>query len=64
MGILSYVKYYLWTNKTDQGALKIAQQMADYVLNWTLTTNNGAWPNYPRSTGICIFLFLFVWKFL
>lgn len=51
MGILSYLKYYNYTGRTNAEALKIARAMAEYVLREALTPNQGKYPLFPRSTG-------------
>jgi len=51
MGILSYLKYWEFTGKTNPKALEWARKMGDYLVNETLTPNRGAWPRFTRSTG-------------
>jgi hypothetical protein len=49
-GILSYVKLFELSNKTDLKALNTAAMLADYMVNFTNTYNLGAWANFTRST--------------
>jgi len=51
MGIISYVRYYQYTNRTQPRFLEYAEMMARYIINYTLTADHGKWPSYPRSSG-------------
>lgn len=52
MGILSYLKYYEYTGKTNQRVMQWAAKMGDYLCNETLTPDEGAYPKFTRSTGL------------
>ncbi len=51
MGILSYLKYWEYTGKTDAHVLALAKKMGDYLVYETLTPDEGAYPRFTRSTG-------------
>jgi len=51
MGILSYLKYWRYTGKADPKILKWARLMGDYLVNETLTPDEGDHPRFTRSTG-------------
>ncbi|NIA29943.1 MAG: hypothetical protein GWP06_08550, partial [Actinobacteria bacterium] len=51
MGIISYIKYYYYTGRADPKILKMARLMGDYLINETLTPDDGAYPRFTRSTG-------------
>lgn len=52
MGIISYLKYYGWTGSKNQQLITIARAMGDYLVNESLTPDEGKYPRFPRSTGI------------
>ena len=54
LGILSYLKYYEYTGKSNPKVLAWACKMGDYLVKEALTPNKGAYPRFPRSTGFCI----------
>jgi ketosteroid isomerase-like protein len=54
MGILSYLKYWEYTGKTDARVLQWARKLGDYLVCETLTPNEGAYPRFTRSTGFCM----------
>ncbi len=51
MGILSYLKYYVWTKKQNPKILQLARAMGDYLVKESLTPDVGKWPRFTRSTG-------------
>jgi hypothetical protein len=51
-GILSYLKYFDLTGKSDPWLLGTAMFMGDYLVRETLTPSGGAYPNFTRSTGL------------
>src|SRR5947208_11474825 len=51
MGILSYLKYYVWTKKQNPKILQLARAMGDYLVKESLTPDMGKWPRFTRSTG-------------
>ncbi len=51
MGIISYLKFYALRGKLDDGYLKTARAMGDYLLQETLTPDSGKYPAFTRSTG-------------
>jgi hypothetical protein len=51
MGILSYLKYWEYTQKKDSLALKYAIRMGVFLSDFASTTNSGMYANFPRSTG-------------
>jgi len=52
MGILSYLKYYEYTGKTNQKLVEWAVKMGDYLCKEALTPDEGVYPKFTRSTGI------------
>jgi hypothetical protein len=52
MGIISYLKYYNFTDKKRPEVLRFARYMGDYLVNESLTPDTGKYPRFPRSTGI------------
>lgn len=52
MGILSYLKYYEYTGKSNQKVMRWAVKMGDYLCKETLTSDEGAYPKFTRSTGL------------
>ena len=51
MGIISYLKYFYYAHLADPKILKWACYMGDYLIEETLTPNQGAYPRFTRSTG-------------
>ncbi|MBI5090853.1 MAG: hypothetical protein HZB26_00235 [Candidatus Hydrogenedentes bacterium] len=51
MGILSYLKYYDYIDKSNPKVLEWAKKMGDYLVKETLTADEGAYPKFTRSTG-------------
>jgi len=51
MGIISYLKYYAFTGKTNLAVLQIARAMGDYLAKENLTPGTGKYPRFSRSTG-------------
>lgn len=51
MGILSYLKYWQYTGRTDGRVLDWARKLGDYLIHETLTPDEGAYPRFTRSTG-------------
>ena len=51
MGILSYLKYYAYTGRTDASLVETARALGDYMVKEALTPDEGVYPNFPRSTG-------------
>ncbi len=49
MGIISYVKSAAWRHDDDD--LRVAREMADYLIRETLTPDAGEYPRFPHSTG-------------
>lgn len=52
MGILSYLKYWEFTGKSNPKVLEWARKMGDYLVRESLTPDEGAYPRFTRSTGI------------
>src|ERR1017187_3011545 len=51
MGIISYLKYYGWKNKSMPEVLQFARYMGDYLVKESLTPDTGKYPRFSRSTG-------------
>lgn len=51
MGIISYIKYWKYKNKTNSKVLEFAKLMGDYLVNEANTLDKGAYPSFTRSTG-------------
>jgi hypothetical protein len=51
-GILSYLKYYDFTDRQDPWLLDTAMSMGDYLICETLTPDGGVYPRFTRSTGL------------
>ena len=51
MGIISYLKYWKYKNKSNPKVLEFAKLMGDYLVNEANTPNTGVYPNFTRSTG-------------
>jgi glycerophosphoryl diester phosphodiesterase len=52
MGIISYLKYWEYKGRTNSKVLDVAKKMGDYLIVEANTPNEGAYPNFTRSTGI------------
>ena len=52
MGILSYLKYYVYDSRRNKKVLEWAKYMGDYLINESNTPNTGRYPKFTRSTGI------------
>lgn len=51
MGIVSYLKYWEYKERSDPRVLEWARKMGDYLVKETLTPDEGAYPRFTRSTG-------------
>lgn len=51
VGILSYLKFYTWTNRQNPKTLAIARSMGDYLIDQDSTPDAGSYPRFIRSTG-------------
>jgi hypothetical protein len=51
MGIISYLKYFYYTGRADPQVLKWARLMGDYLIKESLTSDEGFYPRFTRSTG-------------
>jgi hypothetical protein len=51
MGIISYLKLYARADPDADRELAIARTMGDYLLNESLTPDQGSYPHFTRSTG-------------
>jgi len=51
MGILSYLKYWEYTEKLDSLPLNYAISMGEFLVKEASTPDHGSYPNFPRSTG-------------
>jgi hypothetical protein len=51
MGIISYLKYYEYTGRTNAKLLATARSMGDYLVKESLTPDEGKYPRFTRSTG-------------
>jgi hypothetical protein len=51
MGIISYLKYYTFTEKKDPRLLQMARSMGDYLVKEAVTPDTGKYPRFSRSTG-------------
>jgi hypothetical protein len=52
MGIISYLKYYIYDKRRNKKVLEWAKYMGDYLVNESNTPDQGRYPNFTRSTGI------------
>jgi glycerophosphoryl diester phosphodiesterase len=52
MGIISYLKYWEYKGKSNPKVIEIAKKMGDYLVKEANTANEGAYPNFTRSTGL------------
>ena len=51
MGIISYLKYWEYKGKSNPKVLEVAKKMGDYLVKEGNSANEGAYPNFTRSTG-------------
>jgi hypothetical protein len=51
MGILSYLKYYEFTEHRSAATLALARSMGDYLVKEASTPPTGKYPRFTRSTG-------------
>jgi hypothetical protein len=52
MGIISYLKYYVYGGRRNKKVLAWAKYMGDYLVNESNTPNTGRYPGFTRSTGV------------
>ena len=52
MGIISYLKYWEYKGKSNPKVLAVAKKMGDYLVKEANTANEGAYPEFTRSTGL------------
>jgi len=52
MGIISYLKYYIYDKRRNKKVLDWAKYMGDYLVNESNTPDVGHYPGFTRSTGI------------
>jgi len=52
MGIISYLRYDHYKRRKDARVLEFARSMGDYPVKEALTPDEGAYPRFPRSTGL------------
>jgi hypothetical protein len=52
MGIISYLKYYMYDKRRNKKVLDWAKYMGDYLINESNTPDIGHYPGFTRSTGI------------
>ncbi len=52
MGIISYLKYYVYDGRRNKKVLEWARYMGDYLVNDCNTPDSGSYPRFTRSTGI------------
>jgi hypothetical protein len=52
MGIISYLKYYVYTQRRNKKVLEWAKYMGDYLIKESNTPDTGRYPHFTRSTGI------------
>ncbi|HMC84655.1 MAG TPA: hypothetical protein VKI61_03990 [Chitinophagaceae bacterium] len=52
MGIISYLKYYVFDKRRNKKVLEWAKHMGNYLVNESNTPNDGRYPRFTRSTGI------------
>lgn len=52
MGIISYLKYYIYDKRRNKKVLDWAKYMGDYLVNESNTPDVGRYPGFTRSTGI------------
>jgi hypothetical protein len=51
MGILSYLKYWEYHQRSNPKVLDLARKMGDYLVREALTKDEGPYPRFTRSTG-------------
>jgi hypothetical protein len=51
MGIQSYLKYAAWAPDAAARSLSTARALGDYLINESLTPDEGKYPSFTRSTG-------------
>jgi hypothetical protein len=51
MGIVSYLKFYEFSDRHEVGYLNTARSMGSYLVREALTPASGAYPAFTRSTG-------------
>ncbi len=51
MGIISYLKWYHYRHEREPQVLAFARAMGDYLVNESLTPEEGKYPRFTRSTG-------------
>src|SRR5580658_7656772 len=52
MGIISYLKYFVYTERRNKKVLEWAKYMGDYLIKESNTPDTGRYPGFTRSTGI------------
>jgi hypothetical protein len=52
MGIISYLKYYVYSGRRNKKVLDWAKYMGDYLVKESNTPDEGKYPHFTRSTGI------------
>ena len=52
MGIMSYLKYYIYDKRRNKKVLEWAKYMGDYLVQESNTPDEGKYPHFTRSTGI------------
>ena len=52
MGIISYLKYYVYDKRRNKKVLEWAKYMGDYLIKESNTPDVGRYPRFTRSTGI------------
>ncbi len=50
-GIISYLKYFNYTDKKNPEILRFARYMGDYLVKESITPDIGKYPKFSRSTG-------------
>ncbi len=51
MGIISYLKYWEYTGRSNPKVLEWARKMGDYLVRESLTPDRGPYSRFTRSTG-------------
>ena len=52
MGIISYLKYYVFDQRRNKKVLDWAKYMGDFLIKESNTPDEGKYPRFTRSTGI------------
>ena len=52
MGIVSWLKYYVYEGRRNKAVLRMAEYMGDYLVKECNTPDQGKYPGFTRSTGI------------